>query len=678
VNSDSAPTDKLIGQVLANRYQILHRLGEGAMGVVYKARHVKVGRSFAVKVLHARLLEDPKVALRFDREAELAGRLRHPNVVGVVDVGELDGMRYMVMDFAEGPDLARLLVEAPMPAERIIRLVRQMLEGLYHAHEQGLIHRDFKPENVIIERDTHGAEMPRIVDFGIAILRDGGETTDGQGRLTTNGLVLGTPHYMAPEQAVADPIDHRIDLFALGIVIYEMLSGRLPFDGSGAEVARANLLVDPPPIVQRVPYLEVDPLLEAFARRLMAKKRNARPATAKAARELLDLIDRDRPAAAVALGMATTISGYGPGVTQPVAPQDRSAPFGGPQPPTTRLRATPTPSQPIMPFRPAPPASGWPMRSSGPPSGQPASPPSQPRFESARPGPIAFSAPDQPRASLDHETDIRTPLGWPQARFGDRRRLSLIVGVALGSAGLFVGLMIARPGAKSNKPADEARVAMSPVDSNTGSAPAPAVTAPPRTDPAATASRTTGVGTSDPTASDPAASNPTASDPTASDPAEVKGPGTRVTGIKVPTRHVPPRDTKTHEPKLVVAKAADAKAADAKAADAKAADAKAADAKAHDVKAGVTNTNDDRAVDPRAGTPKASPSGDVTASAVSTLYYSVADQLKKLPDDDQTQKLWVRWRRFSVQTLMLAPQAERNAAAGELSQVLKEARLRIR
>ena len=255
MSAQSLPTDKLIGQVLANRYQILDRLGEGAMGVVYKARHVKVGRSFAVKVLHSRLLADPKVALRFDREAELAGRLRHPNVVGVVDVGEFEGMRYMVMDFAEGPDLARLLVEAPMPAERIIRLVRQMLEGLYHAHEQGLIHRDFKPENVIIERDTHGAEMPRIVDFGIAILRDGGEGPDGLGRLTTNGLVLGTPHYMAPEQAVADPIDHRIDLFALGIVVYEMLSGRLPFDGSGAEVARANLLVEPPPIIERVQYL---------------------------------------------------------------------------------------------------------------------------------------------------------------------------------------------------------------------------------------------------------------------------------------------------------------------------------------------------------------------------------------------------------------------------------------
>ena len=313
--------DRMIGEILANRYQIEERLGEGAMGSVYRARHVKVGRPFAVKVLHKKLLEDKKVAQRFEREAELAGRLRHPNVVGVVDVGETtDGLRYMVMDFAEGDDLATLLNEAPMKPERVLHLTKQMLEGLYHAHEAGLIHRDFKPENVIVERDDHGSEIPRIVDFGIAILREGGESASASGRLTTNGLVLGTPHYMAPEQAVADPIDHRIDLFALGIVIYEMLSGKLPFDGSGAEVARANLLLDPPLISQRVPYLEVDPLIEAFARRLMAKKRDLRPATAKAARELLDLIERDRAAAAAALGVPLQASARAPQVTADVVP----------------------------------------------------------------------------------------------------------------------------------------------------------------------------------------------------------------------------------------------------------------------------------------------------------------------------------------------------------------------
>jgi len=322
-------SDPLIGVVLASRYQIEVRLGEGAMGSVYKARHVKVGRAFAVKVLHPKLLEDGKVAQRFEREAELAGRLRHPNVVGVVDVGETtDGLRYMVMDFAEGPDLATLMDDTPFTGARVVHLTRQMLEGLFHAHEQGLIHRDFKPENVIIEKDTHGAEMPRIVDFGIAILREGGDSPSGEGRLTTNGLVLGTPHYMAPEQAVADPIDHRIDLFALGIVMYEMLSGKLPFDGTGAEVARANLLLDPPPIALRVPHLEVDPLLEAFARRLMAKKRDARPPTAKAARDLLDLIERDRDAAAAALGVPLA-SVRGPAPTAPSAPLPRHGAYQG-------------------------------------------------------------------------------------------------------------------------------------------------------------------------------------------------------------------------------------------------------------------------------------------------------------------------------------------------------------
>jgi serine/threonine-protein kinase len=305
VELEPAKSDqKLVGDVLGNRYQIEKRLGEGAMGTVYRAKHVKMGRAFAVKVLHPHLLVDDKITQRFEREAELAGRLRHANVIGVVDVGETnDGLRYMVMDFAEGPDLATLMEQAPMPPERVIHLTRQLLEGLFHAHERGLIHRDFKPENVIVEKDTHGAEVPRIVDFGIAILREGGGSTDGPGRLTTNGLVLGTPHYMAPEQAVADPIDHRIDLFALGIIVYEMLCGKLPFDGSGAEVARANLLLDPPPMAERVPNIAVDPLLEAFARRLMAKKRDHRPETAKAARDLLDLIGRDRDAAATALGV---------------------------------------------------------------------------------------------------------------------------------------------------------------------------------------------------------------------------------------------------------------------------------------------------------------------------------------------------------------------------------------
>ncbi|HEY1552840.1 MAG TPA: protein kinase [Kofleriaceae bacterium] len=438
--ADSERVDKLIGEVLANRYRIENRLGEGAMGSVYKAKHVKVGRAFAVKVLHPRLLEDDKVLQRFEREAELAGRLRHPNVIGVVDVGETtDGLRYMVMDFAEGPDMSALLAEAPMPPQRIIHLVRQLLEGLFHAHSEGLIHRDFKPENVIVEKDSHGAEVPRIVDFGIAILREGGDSSDGVGRLTTNGLVLGTPHYMAPEQAVNDPIDHRIDLFALGIMIYEMLSGKLPFDGNGAEVARANLMLDPPPISVRVPYLEVDPLLEAYARRLMAKSRDARPPTAKVARELLDLIEKDRAAAAAALGVPLAATRE-PRTTEPVAPRNLDDSFEGTFPPPIREQLR-TPPQ-------APPMSNAVARS-----------------------------------ERSIATDVAEPLEPP------RKRRGLLIGAAVGGVGLVVvlGLVLSsheppapkipeQPTAIVNPPVVTAHVEQPPP---VVTAPPPVVTAPP-------------------------------------------------------------------------------------------------------------------------------------------------------------------------------------------------------
>jgi serine/threonine-protein kinase len=305
VRVPTALTDDLIGRIVGDRYRVESRLGEGAMGMVYRASHVRFERAFALKILHSHLTADPKMAQRFEREALLAARVRHTNVIGIVDVGETpDGRRYIAMDLAAGTPLANVIWDKPMESPRIIQLVGQMLDGLFAAHEAGLIHRDFKPENVIVELDDFGREVPRIVDFGIAILRDGDDSSaGGPGRLTTAGLVVGTPQYMAPEQTISDPIDHRVDLFALGVIVYQMLCGKLPFEGSGVTVARSNLLLDPPPIAERTPDVTVDPLLEAFARKLLAKNRNERPATARVARELLDLVERDRSAAAVALGV---------------------------------------------------------------------------------------------------------------------------------------------------------------------------------------------------------------------------------------------------------------------------------------------------------------------------------------------------------------------------------------
>ena len=285
---------RLIGQVLDARYRIEAHLGSGAMGAVFRARHVRLPRSFAIKVLHPRFVSEPKLVRRFEREARLAGKLSHPNVVAVLDFGESDGSSFMVMDLAVGPTLGRLITGAPFERARAIRLLRQLCDGLAHAHGHGLIHRDLKPENVIVEPQG-SEELIRIVDFGIAILRDSAAGGAGEGRVTTSGLVLGTPHYMAPEVATGRAFDHRADLFALGVIAYEMLTGKMPFDGDGVAVVHANIECEPPAMAARAPQVTVDPALEAFARRLMARAPDARFPTARAAREVLDQLERGAP-----------------------------------------------------------------------------------------------------------------------------------------------------------------------------------------------------------------------------------------------------------------------------------------------------------------------------------------------------------------------------------------------
>jgi serine/threonine-protein kinase len=189
------------------------------------------------------------------------------------------------------------------PWREVLDVFLQAGAGLSAAHKADIIHRDFKPDNVIVQRGRDGLETARIVDFGIALLRDDASPAERE-RLTTAGVVLGTPHYMAPEHASGKAIDHRIDLFALGVICFEMLTGRLPFDGDGVEVARANMMFDTPPMRAYVPHLELDPLLEAFTRKLLKRSLDERIGSAREARALLDLIERDRGAAAAALGFA--------------------------------------------------------------------------------------------------------------------------------------------------------------------------------------------------------------------------------------------------------------------------------------------------------------------------------------------------------------------------------------
>jgi hypothetical protein len=289
------------GTVLGGRYVIEGLLGDGGMGRVYRARHNTVGRTFAIKVLHASLDPDPTVVARFRREAELAGRLRNDHVVSVIDMGTTeDDEHYIVLEYAPGECLSALM-DGPWPEERALELAIQLCDGLQHAHEAGMIHRDFKPDNVLVEQLADGAWHARIVDFGVAILCEQAANVDGD-RLTEKGIVVGTPMYMAPEQARGGGIDHRTDLFALGVILYELLTGAPPYEGTGVEVARANVHMATPPMGIRAPGVAVDPVLEALVRKLLAKRPDDRFQTARAVRDAIELYRRDRDAAATLLG----------------------------------------------------------------------------------------------------------------------------------------------------------------------------------------------------------------------------------------------------------------------------------------------------------------------------------------------------------------------------------------
>ena len=291
---------ELVGKVVLDRYFVEAELGAGAMGTVYRARHQKLGRAVALKVMHDHLVHEPTLLARFRREATLAGRLRHPNVVAVLDVDETpDGKQVMVLELVDGVSLGELMDDR-IPHPRILDLVKQLLRGLEHAHAAGLVHRDLKPDNVIVSRGDDGAEIAQIVDFGIAALRGTDETLE---RLTGTGMIVGTPLYMAPEQARAEAVDHRADLYALGVIIYEMLTGLAPFEGTAMEVAVAKMDRDPMPLSVRAPDVVVERVLEAYMRKLLSRLPADRFATARDALDILELYERDREAAATALGV---------------------------------------------------------------------------------------------------------------------------------------------------------------------------------------------------------------------------------------------------------------------------------------------------------------------------------------------------------------------------------------
>jgi len=264
--------DPLIRRVLGERYIIERFVGGGASGRVYSARHVRLGRQYAIKVLYGELSADPLTRARFEREADAAAQLDHPHLVPVLDAQLGEGeLAYMVMDFMEGPDLeSKLQREGPWPEERVREVLRQLASGLEYAHARGLVHRDLKPENILFVSDDR--DRVRIADFGVAWVSE----PEPKPGLTKPGDLIGTPGYMAPEQLMGRPVDARTDLYALGMVGYRMLLGSHPYGNTEVELMNATLEGEGPELLRHgVDAPSLEPLLRALCRREPAERPNS-------------------------------------------------------------------------------------------------------------------------------------------------------------------------------------------------------------------------------------------------------------------------------------------------------------------------------------------------------------------------------------------------------------------
>jgi len=271
---------RLAGQLLADRYHVGHKVGEGGMSVVYVARDQVTGEKVAIKVLSASLGRDATAMARLRREAELAGQLAHPNVAHIMRLGETaDGLVFVVMPFLDGELLCdRIYHERQVALRTAVRFVSDIAAGLHHAHLLGIIHRDLKPENVMLCRDAGGADRAVVMDFGLAKQRRMGREAR---KLTATGIVLGTPEFMSPEQIRGKPLDPRTDIYSLGLVTCEMLTGQLPFVGeTQQEIMIARLTGDPAALGQLRPDLRFPAAVEAAIARSLDREPRARFATA--------------------------------------------------------------------------------------------------------------------------------------------------------------------------------------------------------------------------------------------------------------------------------------------------------------------------------------------------------------------------------------------------------------
>jgi serine/threonine-protein kinase len=295
-----ADHDLLVGRTIAGKYVVESHIGSGAMGAVFRARQIALEKTIALKVMHGEHADDPAFAARFHREAKAASRLNHPNSIQVIDFGaEPDGLLYIAMEYLDGRSLHNILREQwPLPPSRIADILMQTLAALAVAHDLGIVHRDLKPENVMIlsgtDDDGRPKDVVKVCDFGIAKITDprayrGNGERDSEGPVTTAGFLVGTPEYMSPEQGRGEKLDHRSDLYSVGVILFEMLTRRVPFDAENAiGILLKHITEEPPVPSQLVPG--TDPRLEAIALRALRKFREERFPSARDMRAELRVV----------------------------------------------------------------------------------------------------------------------------------------------------------------------------------------------------------------------------------------------------------------------------------------------------------------------------------------------------------------------------------------------------
>ena len=266
--------DPLIGVVVADRYKIIEPLGRGGMGAVYKVEHVRIGKLLAMKLLTGELSRNPDVVRRFKLEALTVSKLSSPNTVQVFDFGASEGLTYLVMELVNGDDLGRTLrSQGPMPWSRVGRIIIQVCSSLAEAHQKGIVHRDIKPENVMLVRARDGTDIAKVLDFGLAKLREG----EGLNDVTSQGAIVGTPYYMAPEQIKGEPVDSRTDVYAVGAMMYRALTGHYPFNGTTPMAVFTKHLTEyAVPPIDRAPDLDIPMGINRLVLKALSKSAEAR------------------------------------------------------------------------------------------------------------------------------------------------------------------------------------------------------------------------------------------------------------------------------------------------------------------------------------------------------------------------------------------------------------------